>query len=209
MLKAVRAFVTIATPLIVVAVLMIQGATTSGYDPIRQTISELGTGWGGTRIIGIYGLVVMSLVWEDIAKSLPLTASLAMWIAALLSIGIGCAGLAGFDAESWPWNSMTWQGHLHLIFAFVFVFAAIPAACFFASRALPENWRGLRRYSLACSLGCLVLLIGTLVALRGPHPDPFVSSHLGVIERVYVFSFLIWQCIVSATLRRSPHKDTR
>lgn len=184
------------------AVLLIQGGMTPGYDPIRDTISQLGQGWRGTGIIAVYGLALLGVVWESVAKSLPLTFSLAAWIAALVVIGTGCIGLALSVPESFPWNSMTWEGRLHLIFAFVFVFAAIPAACIFASRALPAERGGLRAYSLVTGIGCLVLLVGTLMALRGSPPNPFVESHLGLLERTYVFAFLTWQCIVSASVGR-------
>ncbi len=194
-------------PLLVLGALLIQGATTPGYDPIRQTISELGTGIKGTALISFYGFVVIACVWEPIAKALPTTFSLAMWIAALLLIGLGCFGLGMVAAESWPWHVMTWRGRLHLIFAFVFVFGGIPVACFAASRALPSGWRGLRAYSLATALGSFALLLGTLVALGASPPNPFVASHLGLIERGYVFGFLIWQSVVSWRLARLTLKE--
>lgn len=184
-------------------VLLIQGITTAGYDPVRQTISELGTGWDGTRILAIYGAAVLLCVWEPIEKALPRRISTGVLVAALVAIAAGCIGLAETDAESGAWNSMKWGGRLHLIFAFVFVFAAIPAACLAAFRALPAAWRGLRIYSLLTGLGCLALLVATLAALGAARPDPYVVSHLGLIERVYVFAFLIWQCIVSARVSRS------
>lgn len=183
--------------------LLIQGVTAADYDPVRQTISELGTGWSGTRIVGLYGLVVLLFVWQPIAKALPRPLSAAAVVSALLIVAIGCCGLAETDAESGSWHAMSWRGRLHLIFAFGFVFAAIPAACLAAFRALPAAWRGLRIYSLLTGLGCLALLAATLAALGAARPDPYVVSHLGLIERVYVFAFLIWQCIVSARVSRS------
>lgn len=197
-----RAYAGIAAPLIVMVVMLFLGATTPGYDPIRQTISELGTGWTGTRIIWLYGVLVLTCVWEPIWNRLTQNLPTIALVAALVMIGLGCFGLGAAAPESWPWSSMTWQGRLHLIFAFGFVFAWIPVACLAAARALPVTWRGLRIYSVATGLGCLVLLVSSLVALRASPPNAFVESHLGLIERVYVFAFMIWQCIVSASLAR-------
>ena len=204
--QTARAYAGILAPLVAMTVLLIQGATTPGYDPILNTISELGSGWRGTGIVAAYGLIVVSFVWEEVARSVLPTGSMAMWISALMAIGVGCLGLAVASPEPWPWHSMGWEGRLHLIFAFVFVFAAIPIACLAASRALPAAWPGLRLYSLATGLGSLTLLVGALIALRGSPPNRYVSTHLGLIERVYVFAFMTWQCIVSTRLaRRAPN----
>jgi len=104
---------------------------------------------------------------------------------------------------------MGWEGRLHLIFAFGCVFASIPVACFAASRALPAEWRGLRGFSLATAFGTFAFLGATLTALNASPPDRWVVAHLGLLERVYVFAFLIWQCIVSASLVRFSQKGTR
>lgn len=198
-----RNYAAVIAPVLVLAALLFLGATTPGYDPISQTISELGTGIRGTRIIAIYGFIVITCVWEPIAEALGVKVSTAALIFALMVIGIGCFGLGMVAPESWPWNSMTWRGTLHLIFAFVFVFAFIPLACLAASRALPKAWRALRAYSLVMGLGTFVLLGATLTALTASPPNPYANSHLGLIERIYVFAFLIWQCIVSASVARS------
>lgn len=200
----VRTYAGIVAPLLVIAVLVIFGATT--YDPVRQTISEFGRGFGGTSTVSLYGLVLALFVWEPLSKALRPSFSSAMLVATLMTIAIGCVGINLAPAEPWPWQAMTWQGRLHLIFAFVFVFAAIPATCLFASAALPAAWRGLRLYSLATGFVTLSLLGSTLVALGHSPPDPFVTTHLGLIERAYVFAFLIWQCIVSTrAVRSAPH----
>jgi len=199
--------VPIVAPLIVLVVLVVQGLTAPGYDPIRQTISELGTGWAGTRIVSIYGLVLATCVWPPISKALGRRASTVALFAALLLVAVGCFGLGLVDAESGAWNAMTWRGRLHLIFAFAFIFAGIPVACLAASRALPREWRALRVYSLVTGLACLALFVGTLSALEGSRPHPFVTAHLGLIERVYVFAFMIWQCIVSASVASAARRD--
>lgn len=202
MSRLVRNYTAVVAPLVVLAALLFLGATTPGYDPVRQTISELGPGIRGTALISAYGLVLMTCVWPAIAITGGTGISNRAFITAMESIGVGCVGITLFRAESWPWRSMTWQGHLHLISAFVFVFAAIPGAYFAASRALPEAWRGLRAVSLVMGLASLAVLVGTIFALGGSPPNPFVASHLGLIERLYVFSFLVWQCIVSASVVR-------
>jgi len=204
----IRAYAAIVVPLIIIAALVISGATTPGYDPVKQTISEFGPGLGGTSSVAFYGFVLATCVWQPISKRLRPSFSSAMLVASLLAIAVGCVGINFVGAEPWPWNSMGWQGRLHLILAFVFVFAAIPVACVSAAAALPASWRGLRAVSLATGAGCLGLLAGTLMALSGPHPNPFAATHLGLIERAYVFAFLIWQCIVSTRVVRSaPDKD--
>ncbi|TAK17020.1 MAG: DUF998 domain-containing protein, partial [Acidobacteria bacterium] len=175
----------------------------------RQTISELGRGFGGTSIVAFYGIILVALVLAPISKALPASRSAILCVSALGVIAVGCIGLDLVAAESGSWDAMTWRGQLHLIFAFVFVFGGIPAACLAASRALPPSLRGLRLYSLATGFGCLALLVATLVALGQSPPIAAIASRLGLIERVYVFSFLIWQCIVSALLTRPTHKDIR
>ncbi len=204
-----RAYAGIAAPLIAMVVLLLSGMTTAGYDPVRQTISELGTGWSGTRIVGLYGLAVVTCVWSPIAKKLGASFSSAVLVTALVAIGTGCLGLSQVDAESGSWNSMTWRGRLHLIFAFGFVFAWIPVACLSAARALPRNWRGTRALSLATGWLCLAVFAGALFALRQSPPHPVLASYLGLIERVYVFAFMAWQCIVSAAVARATIPNPR
>jgi hypothetical protein len=204
-----KAYAAVAAPIVTLIVLLMQGLTTPGYDPVSQTISELGGGWGGTRIVGLYGFILITCAWEPMAKSFGPRISVGALIAALVAIGGGCIGLAVFDAEPWPSNAMGWQGRLHLISAFVFVFAAIPVAHLAASRALPAEWRGLRAFSLAMAFSAFSFLGATLMGLQASPPDRFVVSHLGLLERVYVFAFLIWQCIVSANVVRFGHKGTR
>ncbi len=188
-------------------VLAVQGLTAPGYDPIRQTISELGTGWAGTRIVSLYGIVVVTCVWQPLSKRLGRNISSVALIVAVLVVGVGCFGLGQVDAESGSWHSMTWRGRLHLIFAFAFIFAGIPAACLAAVRALPRELRALRAYSLITGVVCLALFVGALVALGASPPDRFVTAHLGLIERVYVSAFMMWQCMVSASMVRSTHRD--
>jgi hypothetical membrane protein len=207
--RMTRAYAGIAAPLIVMLVLLVQGATTPNYDPIRQTISELGTGWRGTRVVGVYGFFVITCVWEPIAKRLPTNLSVIGLVVCLLAVGIGCVGLSEVPAESGSWNSMTWRGRLHLIFAFGFIFAFIPLACLSGARALPAAWRGLRAYSLATGVVCLAILIGALWALSQVPPSRAVVANLGAIERVYVFAFMTWQCIVSAAVVRSAGMTRR
>jgi hypothetical protein len=202
----VRLYSGIVAPLLVLVALLVFGATTPGYDPIRQTISEFGRGLGGTSTVAFYGFILATCVWKPIAKRLRPSFSLGMLILSFLAIAIGCIGIELAGAESGSWNSMSWQGRLHLIFAFGFVFAAIPVACLSSVAALPSSWRGLRAYSVATGLGCLSLFVGTLASLSGSRPNAFVATHLGLIERFYVFAFLIWQCIVSTRVVRSaPH----
>jgi hypothetical membrane protein len=202
-------YAAVAAPIVVIIVLLIQGATTPGYDPVAQTISELGRGWGGTRIIGLYGFILITCGWEPVAKALATKLSTVLLITAFIAIGLGCFGLAASAPAAWPWRSMGWEGRLHLIFAFGFVFAWIPVACLAASRALPAEWRGLRAFSLATGFATFAFLGATITALQASPPDRFVVSHLGALERIYVFAFLIWQCIVSANLLRFRHKGTR
>jgi hypothetical protein len=195
-----------AAPLLTLAALLIFGATTPGYDPIRQTISELGPGFGGTSTVALYGFILAIYVWEPISKATRRSLSSPLLTVILMMIAIGCIGISFVAPEPWPWHSMGWQGRLHLIFAFVFVFAGIPAACFVAAEALPADWRGLRAYSAATSVLTFALLGSTLVGLSHSPPNEFVATHLGLIERTYVFAFLIWQCIVSTRVVRSaPH----
>jgi len=183
-------------------VLLIQGLTTPGYDPVRQTISELGSGLGGTGIVGLYGFIVLILVCPQV-RAVPGRLAVGLWVTALFLIGLGCIGLNRTSPESWPWSTMGWQGRLHLIFAFVFVFGCIPIACFAAARALPGAWRALRAYSFITGFATLSLFIATMVGLGTSPPNAFATSHLGLIERAYVFAFMIWQCIVSWRIARS------
>ena len=108
----VRAYAAIAAPVLVLGALLFLGATTPGYDPVKQTISELGTGIRGTGVISFYGLVVVTCVWAPIGKTLGAKLSVVTLVVALLFVGIGCVGIGTVAPESWPWNSMTWRGDL-------------------------------------------------------------------------------------------------
>jgi len=201
-----RAYASIAAPVLAIVTLLIAGATTPGYDPVRQTISEFGPGLGGTLTVAFYGVCLATYVWEPISNATRRSLSSRLLKASLMVIALGCIGLSFVAPEPWPWRYMGWTGRLHLIFAFVCVFAAIPVACFVAAEALPAAWRGLRAYSRATGVFTFAVLASTLVALGHSPPNPFVTTHLGLIERAFVFAFLIWQCIVSTrAVRSAPH----
>jgi hypothetical membrane protein len=195
-----RTYTGIVAPIIFLILLVWSGATRPHYDPVRDTISELTQGRGGVvqQInFWVYGLVLALVIAPDVRRRLRGGMAAMVVYGSLIAIALGCVGVATFAPEPTPVRSMSWSGWLHLVSAIVLVFGMIPAACLGFACAIRHDLRrrGLAVASILVGVTCAVLLVMTLAALG--QGSSLVTARLGLIERVYVFLYLAWQCAAS------------
>jgi hypothetical membrane protein len=195
-----RTYIAIAAPIIFLILLLWSGATRAHYDPVRDTISELTQGRNGVVQqvnFWLYGVVLALVIAPDLRRRMPAGMARLIACGSLVAIALGCLGVASFAPEPAPVRSMSGSGWLHLVSAIVLVFGMIPAACLGCACAIRNDsrQRALAVASTLVAVTCAALLVGTLTALG--QGSAFVTARLGLIERVYVFLYLVWQCVAS------------
>ena len=115
-------------PLLFFGVATIQGWLRPRYSPLRNYISELGTGpngWIGRSnsiVVGILRVVFALGVGEVITDSMAVRIGIVL----LTIAGIGSIGCGLFPAELRP--PLSTSGKIHILFGLV-VFGLIPPAC--------------------------------------------------------------------------------
>jgi hypothetical membrane protein len=195
-----RTYAGIAAPIVFFVLLVMSGASRPGYDPVRDTISELTQGRGGViqqANFWVYGLVLALVIMPGFRRRMPAGMARLIACASLVAIALGCLGVASFAPEPSPVRSMSWSGWLHLVSAIVLVFGMIPVACLGFACAFwgDSRQRALAVASTLVAVTCAALLVGTLTAMG--QGNSFVTARLGLIERVYVLLYLVWQSVAS------------
>lgn len=202
---------TVAGPLFVV-VFLIEGATRADYDSLRHTVSSLAIGdlgWMQQLNFIVTGLLM-------VAFAVGLRAALRRWggsrsapvLIALVGIGLIGAGILVADpGYGYPPGTPifpeepTISGALHDLFS-VFVFFALPAACFVLGRRfLGWGQRGWAWYSIATGLVFLAGFALTIVALNwvdGP------ADIAGLLQRMTIVIGFAWLSLLSLHLPANP-----
>jgi hypothetical membrane protein len=153
----------------------------TGYDPVRDPVSDYGVGRyqglyaGATATIGIAALALAVGLWREDAPWHVL-ALLVLFALARFAIPVFPTDLEG-ERRSRP-------GEIHLLLAAV-AFASI---CWAMSAYRAAPWLG---YVAA------VCAVGTLLSLRGLH---VLRPWTGLIERGFYVAMLTWFLLVSVEL---------
>lgn len=189
-----------AGPLVYIALTVGLGLLWDGYDPVRQTQSELGgvdspyRTWMNLAFAGL-GLTILAFA---LAYHLRLRWSVARWVAVglLVVAGAGMVTVAFFPCDP-GCVDVTTTGRLHGMFSAPGAIG-IPAAAMVSSLAFERDGRistGWRAASFW--VGTLSLLSGPVVA-AGLLPDVD-----GVLQRAGMWTGLLWMAAVAGWLRRA------
>jgi len=209
-MRRLAAFAGTVGPALFFAVILVEGAVRPGYRPLRDTISELSLGprgWIQTANFLIFG--VLFLIFARGVKAGVYGSRAGRMGGTLLSaIGIGVLGCGLFRAEPWPPSSMSATGLLHLVSAIVLVFALMPVATAMMTRAFAADarWRSLVLATGLTSTVTLALLVGGLSLMSPPgQPSRIGNEYAGLIQRMDVAAFLMWQIAVARRLIATRH----
>jgi hypothetical membrane protein len=195
-------------PVLFFVVLLAEGAVRPGYEPLRNTISELSLGprgWIQTANFLIFG-ILFAIFTRGLKASLDDSRPARLGTALLSVIGIGVMGSGLFRAEPWPPSSMGPTGLLHLVCAMVLIFALMPVAAGVMTRAFVADvrWRSLGPVTGLTAFVTLALLVGGLASMSPPGQAPRIGNeYAGLIQRVDVAVFLAWQIVVAWRITRS------
>ena len=189
-------------PVLFFAVLIVEGAVRPGFRPLHNTISELTfgpRGWIQTANFVVFGILFLIFA-RGVKTTINDSRSARLGGALLFAIGLGVLGCGLSRAESWPPSSMGAPGLVHVFSSIVLIFALLPVATGVMARAFAGDvrWRSLALATGMTSFVTLALLVGGLALMSPPgQPARIGNEYAGLIQRVDVAVFLVWQIAVA------------
>lgn len=203
----------VIAPLFFIFVFLIEGATRSNYDPLRQPVSSLSIGslgWMQNANFIITGLLLLAFA---IGLRLVLhPGSGSFWGPVLLGlVGIGLTGAGFFNTD--PLNGYppgtplvptvnTFHGTLHNLFSLP-VFVCLPIACFMFARIFFKLGEpGWAVYSIFAGLAMLVTFV---LAGMGFQQDPGFTDFAGLYQRISIIVGFTWITLLAVYLLRNPY----
>lgn len=202
----------IGPPLFILAFL-VEGATRTGYDPIRLPISLLSlgeSGWTQTANFIVDGALLF-LAAVGLRRSLPRSAPATAWGPILLgtcAIGLLLAGLFPADpGGGYPPGALprsTTSGTLHDLASLV-VFVSLAAAGFVIGRDLTlRGETGWAAYSLATGS---IVAVGFALIVIGFNGTNDITPVAGLVQRITVIAGWSWIAALSLhEIRRSGQR---
>jgi hypothetical membrane protein len=204
-------------PLLFIVVFLIEGATRTNYDPLRQPVSSLSIGnygWIQAANFIITGLLVIPFAIGLRFVLHPGRGSL--WGCLLIGlVGIGLTGAGFFTTD--PMNGYppgtplvpavsTLHGTLHNLFSLP-VFVCLPIACFlFGSRFARL---GERRWVIYSVLAGLAMLVTFVLAGMGFQQSPGFTEFAGVFQRLSIIIGFTWITLLAVHYLSTPVRDTK
>ncbi len=199
MIARTLTLVGIAGALAYIGFVTLLGALWTGYDPIRQTQSELGAvgaphgllmNVGGFMALGIiilafagaYFLVLRASPWKLLATALLVVAGLGMITVGFFPCDAGCV-------------DVTRTGELHSTFSMPGAIG-LPAAAMLSSLAFRADGRfGPRWQTASFLIGLAALVSGPIIAAD------LLPGSLGLLQRAAMWTPILWMAFVSLRLR--------
>jgi hypothetical membrane protein len=176
-----------AGAILFVLVFLIDGQVHPGYDPVRDTVSELALGpwgWVQTTSFVVTGLLMIAFA-VGLAWTLRSGRAYRWTPRLVVAYGIGLVLSGIFRTDPVPAPRHTWPGDLHLA-ASVLVFGALSAVCFVVARRIPE-----RRWAWYCRLTGVAVPVLFVLAGAGP------AEIGGLIQRLCIVVGWTWVAIIS------------
>ncbi len=169
---------------------IVAGALSPGYDPVRQTISELAAGDAPTRVLMTVFFVLTGLchlVTVTFARGVGIPGRIAFLVGALASLGVAV----------FPLPSVAGTSATHTSFAIVgfVLLAAWPVLGMRLRADLP--WLVRPAGSILGTAILTVLCVWFLIVWTS-HSSPYV----GLVERVAADAESIWPAVVATALFR-------
>ena len=184
-------------PVLLIGGTFIAGALWPGYDPVRQTISELAAGDAPTRVLMTVFFVLTGLchlVTVAFARGIGIPGRVAFLVGALATLGV-----AAFPLPSVAGSSAT-----HTAFAttgFIFL-AAWPLLGMRVRADVP--WL-IRPVGSIVGSAILTVICVWFLIVWGPHSSPVV----GLVERIAADAESLWPAVVAIALFRHARLATR
>ena len=204
-------------PLLFIVVFLIEGATRTNYNPLRQPVSSLSIGnFGWMQAVNfiISGLLVIAFAIGLRFVLYPGRGSL--WVPLLIGlVGIGLTGAGFFTTD--PMNGYppgtplvptvtTVHGTLHNLFSLP-VFVCLPIACFvIGSRFARLGKHGWAVYSVLAGLAMLVTFV---LAGIGFQQSPVFTDFAGVFQRLSIIVGFTWITLLAVHFLRTPVRDAK
>jgi hypothetical membrane protein len=177
-------------PVLLIGGTFVAGALTPGYDPVRQTISELAAGDAPTRVLMTVFFVLTGLchlVTVTFARGIGIAGRVAFLIGALATLGV-----AAFPLPSVAGSSAT-----HTAFAMV-GFIALAAWPILGMRLRADFPWLVRPFGSTLGTAILTALCVWFLIIWSSHSSPVV----GLVERVAADAESLWPAFVATALFR-------
>lgn len=193
--------------LLFILVLLVEGATRSGYDAWRQAGSALSLsdqGWMQITNFIVCGLLILGFA-VGVRQTLQRGRG-ATWgpiLLAVVGIGLIIAGIFVTDpAQGYPPGTppgptlhSTLHGNIHFFIGGIAFFSGLPASCFVLARrfASDPQWKGWVASSVAA--GVLMLAFFIAFAIASVHSGP-----AGLLERLSIGVGMAWMAFFAFRL---------
>jgi hypothetical protein len=199
-----------------VAVFMVEGATSSGYDPMRLPVSLLSTGERGWTQVANF--IVDGLLLFGFAVGLHrafdqrgTSATLGPLLLGVFALGVIGAGVfstdpgAGYPPGVRPPIEPTTHSAVHDVMSLV-VFLGLPIACFVLAGEF-AGWRD-RGWAIYSAVTGLVLAIGVVLLLMGFNGTGGPGNEAGLIQRLWIVLGWGWIALLALYMLRSSRRAT-
>jgi hypothetical membrane protein len=204
-LRRTAALVAAVGPVWFVVLTVVLGLLWPGYDPIRDTTSELGAVNAPHSVLmnvaGFMGLGVSILAFA-VAYGLSFRAG---WPIALVMALLAVAGFGMVTVGFFPCDAgcvdVTATGQLHSVFS-------APGAIGVPTAAMLSSWVFHRDGRLGRSWQSGSLTVGVLTLASGPVVAAgFLHGSEGLAQRAGMFPAVLWMAVVAAWTLRFPTRD--
>lgn len=168
----------------------IAGALSPGYDPVRQTISELAAGDAPTRVLMTVFFVLTGLchlVTVTFARGIGVPGRIAFLIGALATLGVAAFPLPSVAGSSAP----------HTAFAMI-GFVALAAWPLLGMRFAADFPWLVRPLGSIVGTAILTIFCVWFLLIWSSHSSPVV----GLVERVAADAESLWPAVVATALFR-------
>lgn len=202
----------VAAGIIMPLVVLLDGATRTGYSPWRNGVSQLGTGDRGwffatTFVIGGLLLALFAIGLRGaLGGGKGATWGPIMVMVAALGFVVG--GLVPTDpALGYPTNETgppSAAAAIHQI-AGLLIFAGIAAAAFIIARRIAEDGRGWAIYSRASGVLIIALAFAAGIAYRLDTLDIWRPGPAGLLEQISLIVGYIWLILIARHYLRQSH----
>ncbi|MGC5015320.1 DUF998 domain-containing protein [Streptosporangium sp. DT93] len=201
----------VSGPLFVVAFL-IEGATHTGYDPMRHPVSSLSLGpYGWTQVANFLVSGLLLLVFAlGLRRDLRAPGRRSTWGPLLLgasAIGLIGAGVfptdpvGGYPPGTPAHGVSTWQGRLHDVPFSLLFFAALAAACFVFARRF-AGW-GEPGWAICSAAAGLVFIVSFVLAGTGFSREGNFAALGGLLQRISITTGFCWVGLLALHLPRT------
>jgi len=187
-----------ATAVLFLAVVLIEGAIRSGYNPVYHTGSELELGERGWIQRANFFVVGLGMFAFAAGINQALDTLIGAVLLAIFGFGFVIAGVFAPDpvrgyppgAPIEPRAEPSWRARIHYVSGPV-AFLAVLGACLAVALQLDAFWQW---YTLATAVAGLGMTLWTALAFQRD------AANTGLVQRVLLFVYFTWIVLVGAHL---------